>query len=186
MRFKPSENSGALTVELGRDEKQFPPIPLPEIHLKKILVPIDFSECSKKALAYAETLAKQFQASVHLLHVQATPTPIPVVNDFPLIDPEKTREAERNLRELGHSLDRAISRQITIVHGKPEDEIVRAIDDNNIDLVILGTHARGALQHWLLGSISERVLRNASCPVLIVREKEHDFVNKDSVAGSAE
>jgi len=176
MRFKPSENQGRLAIQLESDEKELPPIPLPEIQLHKILVPIDFSECSKKALAYANALARQFQASVHLLHVQGTPTPIPAIIDFPIIDPETKHEAERRLHEMARILDPSISRQMTIVPGKPEEEIVRAIDETNIDLVILGTHNRGALQHWLLGSISERVLRHASCPVLIVREKEHDFI----------
>jgi universal stress protein A len=177
MRFRPSETSGSLTVELRPDEKQFPAIPLPEIHLKKILVPIDFSDSSKKALAYAEALARQFQASVHLLHVQAMPTPVPMVMDFPIVDPEAARNAEKELRELASSLDASITRHMTVLPGRAEDEIVRAIEENNIDLVILGTHTRGALQHWLLGSMSERVLRNAFCPVLIVREKEHDFID---------
>src|SRR5262245_56329809 len=138
-------------VELGRDEKAFPAIPLPEIHLKKILVPVDFSERSKKALAYAEALAKQFQAAVHLLHVTEIPTPIPAVMDFPPVDPEVRRDAERKLRDLALAIDPAVTRRISVVSGWPEDEIVRSIDENNIDLVILGTHTRGALHHWLLG-----------------------------------
>jgi len=175
MRFKPSETAGGVTVELGPDEAQFPPIPLPEVHLRKILVPIDFSDCSKKAVAYAAALAKQFHASVHLLHVQARPTPIPAVIDFP-VAPESGEEARENLRNLARSIDSTITNQITVAVGDPEDEILRAIDENNIDLVIFGTHGRTGLQHWIHGSVTERVLRRANCPALIVRQEEHDFV----------
>ena len=175
MRFKPSETAGGVTVELGPDEAQFPPIPLPEVHLKKILVPIDFSECSSKAVAYAAALAKQFHASVHLLHVQTPPTPIPALIDFP-VAAEGSKEVQEKLQRVARSVDPAITREITVLVGTPEDEIVSAIDDNNIDLVIFGTHGRTGLQHWLQGSVTERVLRRATCPVLIVRQEEHDFV----------
>ena len=175
MRFKPSETAGGVTVELGPDEAQFSPIPLPEVHLKKILVPIDFSECSSKAVAYAAALAKQFHASVHLLHVQTPPTPIPALIDFP-VAAEGSKEVQEKLQRLARSIDPAITRQITVLVGTPEDEIVSAIDDNNIDLVIFGTHGRTGLQHWLQGSVTERVLRRATCPALIVRQEEHDFV----------
>ena len=160
MRFKPSDTPGGVTVELGPDETQLPPIALPEVHLKKILVPIDFSDCSRKALAYAAALGKQFHASVHLLHVQSIPKPIPAVIDFP-VPAEATDELRENLRKLAGSVDPAVTRQVSVVVGTPDDEILRAIDENNIDLVIFGTHGRTGLQHWIHGSVTERVLRRA-------------------------
>ena len=103
------------------------------------------------------------------------PTPIPALIDFP-VAAEGSKEVQEKLQRLARSIDPAITRQITVLVGTPEHEIVSAIDDNNIDLVIFGTHGRTGLQHWLQGSVTERVLRRATCPVLIVRQEEHDFV----------
>jgi nucleotide-binding universal stress UspA family protein len=158
-----------------------PPISLPEVNLKKILVPIDFSESARKAMEYGLSFARQFNAEILLLHViEFTPLPAP---PLAIVQDETTQAKlhESSAKELGEWRD-AISAQ-TIVRASVRDgisahaEIVKAAAEGNIDLIILGTQGRTGLAHLLIGSTAERVVRHAPCPVLVVREREHDFVN---------
>jgi len=159
-----------------------PPISLPEVNLKKILVPIDFSELSRKAPQYGLTFAKQFNAEILLLHViefapLAAPSP-----PLPIIQDETTRatlheSAAKQLAKLRNETGSQTSVKASVRDGvSAHDEIVKAAIDGNFDLIILGTQGRTGLAHLLICSTAEKVVRHAPCPVLVVREREHDFI----------
>ena len=97
-----------------------------------------------------------------------------------LVDTARAAEAEvaavKQLDDL--KIDSADDLQVIrrVAQGHPFVELVRYAKDNAIDLIVVGTHGRGAIAHILLGSVAEKVVRKAPCPVLVVREPEHDFV----------
>jgi universal stress protein A len=151
------------------------------IQLNRILVPTDFSDYSRAALGYGCALAEKFGAELHLLHVLQdlvglVPEPglaFPPPGDYMR---ELQASAERALDELpgplapdGLSIERA-TRQ-----GPPFVEIVRYAREAEIDLIVLGTHGRTGLAHMLLGSVAEKVIRKAPCPVLTVRPSDLQF-----------
>jgi nucleotide-binding universal stress UspA family protein len=148
------------------------------ITLKKILVPTDFSEHSAKAMLYGSELARKFGAELHLMHaVEMTPL---MYGEGAYVTPETEAEIEaiatKQLEDLpaDSSGDLKIVRKIE--HGHPFVETIRYAKENDIGLIVLGTHGRGAIAHMLLGSVAEKVVRKAPCPVLTVRDKEHEFV----------
>ncbi len=147
------------------------------IKLDRILIPTDFSDCSERARTYACELAKRFTAELHLLHV-VVPLPIPVhMSTVPeeLLEPEESaRQALESWNDPAYEAARKVVR--TIVTGTPFIEIVRYARENQIDLIVVGTHGRSGLMHSLIGSVAERVVRKASCPVLTVRPEGHQFV----------
>ena len=151
------------------------------ISLKRILVPTDFSEPSRKALAYAEALAKAFGASIDVLHVVEEPPMGWAVEGYvpapPAYRESIVRSAEEHLRqELSvHAPKDATPREVVRL-GSPFSEIVRYAKTEPIDLIVMGTHGRGMIAHLLMGSVAERVVRTAPCPVLTVRHPEHEFV----------
>jgi universal stress protein A len=148
------------------------------IELQNICVPIDFSETSASALNYAKALAEAFHARLHLLHVLVSWIPD---TDFP-INPQFYVELEQSARKQLESQLTAAEREkyqahLELVSGMSEFlEIIRYARDKNIDLIVLGTHGRGPIAHMLLGSVAEKIVRKAPCPVLTVRHPEHEFV----------
>lgn len=154
------------------------------IDLKRIVTATDFSQHSKVALKYAAAFAKAFNAEVVLVHVLERPDFLgqlpPVAEgylppDLPEVQEKHARvQCEQALAEanLTHA-------RVVLPKGAPYAEIVRVATEENADLVIVGTHGRGALAHLLLGSVAERVVRVAPCPVLTVRLGEHEFVKPD-------
>jgi len=153
------------------------------VRLKKLLVPIDFSEPSLKALKYAVAFAGQFDdASICLVHVVE---PASFLNDarrVPLAVSD--REVANKLHHKLVMLARKEIDPLTPVHplvciGKPFDEIVRTAKTFKADLILIATHGRTGLKSAFLGSTAERVVPHAPCPVLVVRQKEHDFVDRD-------
>jgi len=154
----------------------------PTLRVKKILVPVDFSPASKNAFRYALRFAEEFGAEVTLLYVvePATATRFTAVPGFPEIPsfPESDFSVpKRNLRTLvasSHSENREPpSWQIRA--GVPSHEIVAVAKDDDFDLIIIATHGYTGWKHFCIGSTAERVVRAAPCPVLVVREKEHEF-----------
>jgi universal stress protein A len=146
--------------------------------VKSILVPIDFSKPSKKALLYAVPLAEQFGAKITLLHVVeplATADlvyfPVPMEYDRVI----KAMKVKLDLLAKDAEIDPNLVRTL-IRYGSPFREITDAAKGLKVDLIIISTHGYGGLKHALLGSTTERVVRHAACPVLVVREGEHEFV----------
>jgi nucleotide-binding universal stress UspA family protein len=142
------------------------------VAIRRILAPTDFESYSSTTIQYAADLAEKFAAELVLLHivtdmtlampdaVMPTPIPAPVLTD--LLDAAKAGlhnlvKAE-NLERLHPRLELRV--------GSPAAEIVAAASDLKVDLICLGTHGRGGIAHFLLGSVAEKVVRHAPCPVL--------------------
>lgn len=150
------------------------------MNLKRILVPTDFSECSDAALRYGVELARKFGASLYLLHVIQDPATQPWAAEgyiVPLLDAvdQWQKDAQKRLETSIPEADRAKA-IFSCVIASPFAEILRYAAANEIDLIVMGTHGRGGVSHALLGSIAERVVRRAPCPVLTVRYPQHHFV----------
>lgn len=151
------------------------------IKLKRILVPIDFSPLSKKALQYALRFAEEFRAGLTLLHVIEPDVP-PAFDRLMIarpISPNGTHtKCATRLKVLASSMAiRATNYvQSSVRTGLPAHEIVEAAKEFDVDLIVIATHGYTGWKHFAIGSTAERVARAAPCPVLVVREKEHEFV----------
>ena len=178
MKFKPSHKKGGMTVELKPRETQLPGAELATpFAIRRILVPVDFSDCSKKALQYATAFAEQFDAKIVLLNVTESFIPTPELSgiDVGLMDSQLREHAAKQLADLEDSLGDTVKTEVASRNGRPYLEIVGAAKELDIDLIILATHGRTGLAHVLMGSTAEKVVQQADCPVLIVREREHEF-----------
>ena len=146
------------------------------INLKRILAPHDFSEYSDAAIGYACALADKFDAQLHLLHVlEVHASSTPVFGAGLALSPrvrESRAAAEKALEQVadGRAAVRATAEGPTFL------EILRYANENDIDLIVMGTHGRSGLAHVMLGSVAERVVRKAPCPVMTVRHPKHEFV----------
>lgn len=160
------------------------------IRLKTILVPTDFSECSNAAVRYGHALAESFGATLHLLNVVQDPYTMPWATEgfaAPIGDLLADWESQARQRLVG-SVPTAVAAKTVVKTqvGSPHREIVRYAAQHEIDLIVLGTHGRGPLGHMLLGSVAERVVRTAPCPVLTVRDPQHEFVADAPVVQAAD
>ena len=150
------------------------------LHLRKILVPIDFSETSQKAFHYALRFAEQFGCEIILLHVIEPVTAIagaPLAVDIFSDAEEETIAAEAELACLAASSGNC-SRSFTsaVRAGHAPNEITKAAKELDVDLIMIASHGYTSWRHLCIGSTAERVVRAAPCSVFVVREKEHDFV----------
>ena len=137
----------------------------------KVLVPVDFSEHSEKALAYAVDLAKSFRAAVHLVHVYPTSAyAAPPLIPGPIVVGQFRDESQRVFDELMARAKREYSPDLTgtLCEGVPHVEILRCASDIRADMIVMGTHGRTGFEHLLLGSVAERVVRGSTVPVLTV------------------
>ena len=149
--------------------------------LKRILVPVDFSPLSKKALHYATRLAQQFGAEIDLLNVVEPEIP-PAFDGFmiapaPVLNGSSAHSAGQ-LKALANSVRNAgVTGVVSSFRpGLASVEIVEAAKELDVDLIVIATHGYTGWKHFAIGSTAERVVRAAPCPVLVVREKEHEFV----------
>ena len=154
------------------------------INLQNILCPTDFSDASRPATDYALEFARTFGAQLHLLYVIEDPVLYsPAFGGYAPKPGEIEAFAETGLEnwilpgDIGN-----VELACRWVHGRPFVQILRDAQENNIDLIVMGTHGRGFLPHLLLGSVAERVVRSAPCPVLTVRSGE--FVAEANLAES--
>ncbi len=143
--------------------------------IKSILVPLDFSAESKKALAYAVAFAMQFGAKLTLLHV-AEPVATPdFAQSFPLLmeDDKLMAAAKKELDRVVQTsgIEPKLMEKTLVRFGRSFHEIAEAARTLKVDLIIIATHGHTGLKHVLLGSTTERVVRHAPCPVLVVRQK---------------
>jgi nucleotide-binding universal stress UspA family protein len=135
------------------------------MRVRTILVPVDFSTHAEQALDYAIALAQALQARLSLLHVR---------DDTDLYLWSYTAQAEAEARQamagyLARVQAAGVAGQSTMAHGVPWREIVETARATGVDLIIMGTHGRTGLQHALIGSVAERVVQHAPCPVLVTR-----------------
>ncbi len=154
---------------------------------RSILVPIDLSDYSFIALAYAEEIAALFEkAAVSVLVVEERDGR--KREDTPHHDAEL--EARTSTRVTGLMIEKRIAHDrvtVLIRHGKAASEIVRTAKESGIDLIVMSTHGRTGLGHVLMGSVAEKVVRHAPCPVLTIKPEEFRelvALTEDDVAGS--
>ena len=142
---------------------------------KKIVCPVDFSEFTDEIIEYGVSIAKKFDAEIHLLHIipnlnYFTPyesflTPENLVAMERSIEREIEKDFEKTIKKIDMPVKKAIKTGVTFV------EILDYIKTEKIDLVVMGTHGRSGFEHILLGSVAEKIIRRSPCPVLTVRPR---------------
>jgi nucleotide-binding universal stress UspA family protein len=156
--------------------------------MKTILVPVDFSSCSREGLRYAIAFANEFGAKITLLHAtylgyvyscEGT-----AIYDIPGLQKAAMKAAERKMRELVRSLDfGAVKFETAFTDGSPVVDICAFAKNHDVDLIITSTHGFTGFTHVLIGSVAEQVVRHAPCPVLVV--PSHPRVRAANLAKSA-
>jgi len=142
--------------------------------INRILVPIDFSIHSKNALKYAIPMAEQFDASLYLVYV-VEPTVYPADLGFgqvvmPGIEDELREKGADELKELiRDEIQGRVKAYSSVRTGKPHREILLEAGEKKINLIVIATHGHTGVEHMLFGSTAERIVRNATCPVLTIR-----------------
>ncbi|MDF1743506.1 MAG: universal stress protein [Gimesia sp.] len=150
------------------------------IEMKKILIPTDFSETSQAATQYAVELAKKFDAKIYLLHVIEDPIVYMPMFESYAMPPKEDFESFAETRLDNWILDDdkgELEMETKWVHGNPFVDILKFAKKEDVDLIVVGTHGRSFTAHLLLGSVAEKVVRKASCPVLTVRPQGHQFIH---------
>ena len=149
------------------------------INLKNILCPVDHSDCSKEALKYAVSFAMKDNSKLYLLHVidirafdESIDTMTPQIPDNETLKQLKTKLLDCIPEEIRDDMDV----EALVVQGIPFAEIISTAREKEIDMIVIGSHGRTGIAHMMLGSVSEKVVRKAPCPVLIVRQPNQKFV----------
>jgi nucleotide-binding universal stress UspA family protein len=162
------------------------------ITLRNIVVATDFSEQSETALAYGREMARTFGATLHLVHVvghisSAVYGAEAYIVSVPELQDEVEDAARKQLSALLIDNDEkpAPARSVLITSNSPAAAIVEYATRAHVDLIISGTHGRGGVAHLLMGSVAERLVRTAPCPVLTVRTPVHGFVVPDALVAVA-
>jgi nucleotide-binding universal stress UspA family protein len=170
------------SVQLSKSKQNTNPIASIRhpIVLKRVLAPTDLSPDGKKAVEYAIALSEHFNSEVTILHVY----PAPSFNDYPRpVDGYSVADilrqnAQNALDSFRSEIRQEYPRIDTLLRcGRPEEEIVGAAKDLEVDLIVLSTHNYQWFSHLMHGSDAEGVLRHAPCPILVVRKEEHDFID---------
>ncbi|GAN32826.1 MAG: universal stress protein [Candidatus Brocadia sp. AMX2] len=150
------------------------------INIKNILCPIDYSVYSEMALKYAIEFAEKYLAKLYLIHVldiRIYDINDPDLYNVTIVDAEMINKLrERLLKCVNEDTKGRISVEAVIIQGIPFAEIIKASKEYKIDLIVIGTHGRTGLSHAIMGSVAEKVVRKAPCPVLTIRHPEHDFI----------
>jgi nucleotide-binding universal stress UspA family protein len=152
------------------------------IALSHILVPHDFSETSAAAVRYAMALARNTQARITFLHV-GNSAQAAFDAEFPigLEDAREDAIRERLLKIVTPQEQVEFKPQFIVRPGNPAAEIVRYGEENGVDLIVMGTHGRGFVGHVVMGSVAEKVVRTATCPVLTVRNPDRPVMVTDEI-----
>jgi nucleotide-binding universal stress UspA family protein len=157
------------------------------IKIANVLVATDFGKASESALAYGREFARSFGARLHVVHVVENPLIWvgPETGGIDLIQLQKDLEdaAAQEMNRLLTAEDRQQLRAESVIRtGRTAAvEIVNQAKVANADVIIVGTHGRRAVNHLLMGSVAEKVVRLAPCPVLTVRHPEHEFIQPDAL-----
>jgi nucleotide-binding universal stress UspA family protein len=156
--------------------------------LKDVLVATDFGEASNTALLYGRELARRFGARLHVIHVvdllvAHVGASEGFITNLQELQQDDEVQAEEDLQRLLSEEDRQALRARTVVttSSTPAEAIVDYAKTANIGLIVVGTHGRRAMARLLVGSVAERVVRSAPCPVLTVRHPEHEFIVPDAL-----
>ncbi len=159
------------------------------IALKNVLVATDFGEASDAALTYGRVLARCFHAKLHVLYVCENVFTRGLGSDayvavFPDLQKDVEDTSRKQLEDLLTDDDKRslLAEPVVLTSNMPAAAIVQYSKDAQIDLIVMGTHGRGAVAHLLMGSVAEKVVRTAPCPVLTLRHPEREFVVADAPA----
>lgn len=153
------------------------------LSIKKILIPIDGSESSLEALRYASSFAREFNITVYLMTVVESHHSIYDVyadqnvllqreSDILAIVNARLEETEKKAKEIGIKNIKTVSQS-----GITYQKITEFAAEENIDLIVMGTHGRSGIAHFLIGSVTEKVIRTAPCPVLVIRPHIHGMID---------
>lgn len=150
-------------------------------HPKSVLAPTDFSEHSSLALRYASAIASRCESRLTILHAHRFEPPLEFTSrqiDRLARDEQRDRKAlHRQLREhVTEAVGTEVEAELVVVEAAPVDAVLSEAERLAADLIVMGTHGRSGVNRLLMGSVAENVVRRASCPVLTVRHKEHDFI----------
>jgi nucleotide-binding universal stress UspA family protein len=150
------------------------------IRIKKILLPTDLSEYADYALPYAVELCTAFAAKLHLVHVVDSHWLTPMSTaDFPGRVADQMRQiqsaAEVSMGDLKARVQ-GVEVETAVLLGTPHVEVIRFARDKEVDLIVLATHGRTGISHALIGSVAEKIVEMAPCPVLSTKHPEHEFV----------
>jgi len=157
------------------------------IVLKNILVATDFGDASEAAPNYGRDLARTYGSTLHVLHavddVMVRFAGEGTMTFLPHLQTEFENDARARIETLVTDEDRTQlhAKPVIITSVSPAETIVNYAKEHQIDLVVMGTHGRTAMAHLLMGSVAERVVRTAPCPVLTVRHPEHEFLVPDAL-----
>lgn len=158
------------------------------INIREIVVATDFSEAADTALDYGRNFARAFSATLHVVHVAndlATSAP---VSEMPM---DLTKVQAQLDAEANASLDAAITEddrrtlkvtRVLLTSATPARAILEYAREAAADVIIVGTHGRGGLAEFFLGSVAQKIVRSAPCPVLTVRSNERDFIRPDALS----
>lgn len=170
---------------VSRKAKATPPVGrvidlIPRVlRVRRILVPVDFSKPASKAVRYAASFARQFDAKITLLHVCPVPYYPAELGGIPTVipsnEPSTALIRDRLDAEAKRFIPEAMRSRSLIRVGAAFDEVCKTASELKSDLIIIATHGHTGLKHVFLGSTAERIVRHAPCPVLVVREAQHDF-----------
>jgi nucleotide-binding universal stress UspA family protein len=150
------------------------------LQIKKIVCPVDFSLCANQALEYAQNMAKVFDAELCLLHAYEDPaayvTPVPMsgyVGPGAEMLHELRKQVEMRLEETRVKVvQNGVRARAELLEGTPYRVVIDWAKEYKADLIVIGTHGHTGFTHALLGSVTERVVRMAECPVLTIRTPE--------------
>lgn len=151
------------------------------IRIRSILVPLDLSDYAAHALPYARELAETFGATLHLLHVVDSQW---VVAGGAAAFPEYGNnllsrfeaEGRKALIQIAETIPEKVEVTPAVRVGPPHVQIVQYAREQDIDLIVVATHGRSGLKHALIGSVAEKVVQMAPCPVLSLKNPEHEFI----------
>jgi len=147
-----------------------------------ILLPVDFSQGSINAVKYAVSFAREYDATLHILHVieqRLHPSFYSAgqVSIFNLVPDLHQRSLEATKDFINEHIKVSVNSQHYIRDGIPYREIIKCVNELNIDMIVIATHGLSGIEHFLMGSTAEKVIRKAKCPVLSVKNPEREFIN---------
>lgn len=149
------------------------------ISIQGVLVPVDFSKESILAAKFAASLAQQYHSKLFVLHVRE---PIPLYARSEILNFEEIQEkiAQELRADLGNVIPKKVKETIQVEEvievGRPGHVIVEEAEKLGVDVIVIATHGRTGLAHVLLGSVAEKVIRHAPCPVFVIRNPQDKYV----------
>lgn len=153
------------------------------INIQKVLFPTDCSENTEDALAYAIEISKKFNARLLILNVTSELEIYGGDNEY--LSPENYKkmveaadaESKQQLNDYWDKFEESdLEVELIQIKGDPFKEIVLFAQDNKMDIIVMGTHGRTGIQHIMMGSVAEKIVRYAPIPVLTVKNKKHEYV----------